>query len=1640
MSLAPNPDGTYVDQSFGDGITINSLPLIGYYGDCIDRPVKYTRFLGMAVSGFSSTMGWGEAESTCSIELYEDYCGDGWYDKSIISEDGTPIFKTTLPAIFKGIDRVKRDNETGAPLSKFDPNWWSNNVNEPPSTDHDVERAVFDIRAMIGAPYHFRIGQFEFSGILQRLNRITSEDGKEGWKAHLVSPKKFVDNIQLIISEYYGITPINNVYNLAAEIESRKLFYSQQNIVVPPTIMGSMYYNEIIWAFNKLQMDRSVCFKKSSVGPDGLGGPNYYVDLSELPGCSNSIIPPGQVPASYRITGPNVTLGEFVQRVCDEQEGFRLDYYWELRPSAVDQISLRTSYLMSLLPDSYTVDINGTLHQNNAVAKPPENIEAIQAELWRLANRLNDINNDGEYRSQYNSPIIKLKVTTKGRQSSNNVHYINQVIHGMQDSGVEVNNHSIGLEYALDPPNVLMHGAPKEILVNATGNTQSVWKMYFGDDKYNLPQIMDTEYVFIPEDVMNIVAETVSDGTWQYNQSEFFANNVVYLDGYELYAGLKFFVDSDLLQKLFNNENGPVTWATKVGQYELPEYLKVSESEIRAACDFDMFWSTVYAIKGDLYKYFMLPIAGPTLLNIMLHKGSDILDLAIDVGRDDEHSMRRKIANTKLWMAFADDAMTKPGMVIESEFAMNQAHEDFQQIWTWVQRKLETFYGKHFVTPFMFMSTTNMRDEQGKLVSMYEPIQQGFREHGGSEWMGLSKVDPTIFGFRGLETFTEDDGRIRSFLRFYDPLRLCDSTRANLNDVIRTKDYLYVAASDVKHIKVGNLVHVVLDQAILHYNLFTGPNAGNAMTDWDVLIIALNQTINYWTGKGIDAGTDRIKDILRTKRRTKTNVAAGYMMKNIAPKAVVPRDGCYGVKCNFIHYGPWTINNGCGVGIYESQSDLAPWNFGSQLTDSRDAHRRMQHAGMLSVIHHADLYMFSEVDESGELDIGGHPRIRLGDEIGMIIGERQDAYFTRHEQIRFGDIYTGIYGGDSFGDTYPVFSIDERPYNGDFGPNVTNMTFDGQDTQGRLITKYSMNKWTPKAGFLAKHQLDRLKLSTMITRNRTKAIMDQARLMIDYSMKVRDIRRERWEKDTGRRSYINTPHNILGGQMIDGTYTYSDPETGRDVNRYAIRTKEITGIDSIDGVQSMKDKEDYTQKAFVSLNGLFTPFGTTDVKDAIQLEIELARQANPNLTPAQIDEIIATHTPKVPFLLPHFEKPTNTTGVASSSEGPRFTSEEAIDNFNKTGILDKNNMVLSHPINGPMLNPYVNPASIDGNELMTSQAGEKSNSLFGHSTEVVSAGLTQRKHLDMPTKILEGEIPYDVHYRSMAHNAPMILAGWGFDTDGKPYPRDAANATWFCQDFAMRKDRWFAAPIDLRIDLKRRVWTIPTPRMVYCVMLEDMTIKDVSAQNANERNEFETGYDKGRIRGEQDRQVKIGNDSGMNNPPKALNARDLDTNWYNGQTVNTKNGYDEGYSDGLYAIAKTVISDKPNKIISGKAKVLNSSDGREYFINIETLSGQPLYQGEKVMAWRDESAETYYAIPTGLTMNTGIVMRDIEPTGDFDRDINELQGGGTVMLSNGTMVRVYAGMVQETSQNIPSGATIEFINLNGINRVVNRIC
>ena len=89
-------------------------------------------------------------------------------------------------------------------------------------------------------------------------------------------------------------------------------------------------------------------------------------------------------------------------------------------------------------------------------------------------------------------------------------------------------------------------------------------------------------------------------------------------------------------------------------------------------------------------------------------------------------------------------------------------------------------------------------------------------------------------------------------------------------------------------------------------------------------------------------------------------------------------------------------------------------------------------------------------------------------------------------------------------------------------------------------------------------------------------------------------------------------------------------------------------------------------------------------------------------------------------------------------------------------------------------------------------------------------------------KAAGGGFPEDI--RPIALRGPLVIQGWGYDLNGKPIPNkedDEADARGgefvseglkdeFLDRWTEKRDSWPVAPVDLRYDRTRKVWTVPS--------------------------------------------------------------------------------------------------------------------------------------------------------------------------------------------------------------------------------------
>lgn len=319
-------------------MTLNNCSPDNVYG-----PIEHTLFLGCSVTNFTCTAGFSEQTTEVTVQLVEDTC------------PARPGF----PKIYYDT-QLNRQEWTQA-----DPGFMGEEL------------------PIIGCPAYFRMGDFEFCGLIQSWEKENSSNVLGGIVVKLVTPVKVLQNTQLIIGEYAGpvkdsstlfgeaIANLINVYGFAESIDGFACplvsqtspgVYNLGDSGVDGAVFGTsaggfgganVNDNGMEW-FRMLNMinvlTSALPANSNNFSPHGrlvhkgvsiglYGSPwtngfglldfdsivnaryvsEYYLDLSELP------IPPQY----FRFSGVTVNLLEAVTRVCQEC-GY--EYYIEMVP------------------------------------------------------------------------------------------------------------------------------------------------------------------------------------------------------------------------------------------------------------------------------------------------------------------------------------------------------------------------------------------------------------------------------------------------------------------------------------------------------------------------------------------------------------------------------------------------------------------------------------------------------------------------------------------------------------------------------------------------------------------------------------------------------------------------------------------------------------------------------------------------------------------------------------------------------------------------------------------------------------------------------------------------------------------------------------------------------------------------------------------------------------------------------------------------------------------------------------------------------------------------------------------------------------------------------------------------------------
>ena len=359
-------------------------------------------------------------------------------------------------------------------------------------------------------------------------------------------------------------------------------------------------------------------------------------------------------------------------------------------------------------------------------------------------------------------------------------------------------------------------------------------------------------------------------------------------------------------------------------------------------------------------------------------------------------------------------------------------------------------------------------------------------------------------------------------------------------------------------------------------------------------------------------------------------------------------------------------------------------------------------------------------------------------------------------------LMSGLSLANTPGTYTPYSGITMGVMNGTYGPNLTSMSVN--IGEGGATTTYQFATFTPSFGRMSKLNSDRIK---KLSKQRTKFFKEQRRMQL-LNSKLRKAEKaiknaEAIAKQVEKANAAKPPNNIKVGVIDRAT---SGNQSGFDVSD-ARSTDTVT--------QALSTDTGYYKKvAYVSDDAFHRPVsksGAGELPRYIQI-------GDPPCTSG----FSKTPSPPVtgwkrPAVNRDYLDPFAGTGT------PKYHAGESDDNHHDVSIVSFGDMPRTGILNTMLLSEY--------GEVTKASSGRK-------------------------------DFPDDM--RVMATKGPILLQSWGYDLQGKPVPNSAddeesAGQGTFTNDglkdefldhWLRKPQTWPVAPIDLRLDKERGVWTIPT--------------------------------------------------------------------------------------------------------------------------------------------------------------------------------------------------------------------------------------
>ncbi len=491
--------------------------------------------------------------------------------------------------------------------------------------------------------------------------------------------------------------------------------------------------------------------------------------------------------------------------------------------------------------------------------------------------------------------------------------------------------------------------------------------------------------------------------------------------------------------------------------------------------------------------------------------------------------------------------------------------------------------------------------------------------------------------------------------------------------------------------------------------------------------------------------------------------ATGETVGAVGAAVAYPGQAGVPLVSNTRTYGPWfAVGANPGAVTAEVDDGLAPWEYGGTL---------FMNAAGLAKVKNAVTAM--QVGERGEVTIPGYPTLSLGSSL------QANSPMYRYEGRSLG---VGSHAYPSGPAIYHFVAWALGQQTAGASISSINVTVGA----GGVTTSYTISTFTPVFGRFAKDNAERLK---RIGLNRLKTERDlRAKTALNRLLAVaqnmgkaggggggasstRISRNATDDIGKGALSPKNEP-----GIWFAGTLSETDPKRKTVLVPTKTTTPYYTG---------------YPRTAFTSMDGILRPvsnYGDADL---------------PKVAPNSGDCTFRTIGPPGP--------------ISDSSAGGGYTGLPIVQKY-----LDY------------LADAVSNPTFLGDKRTSTSTSGHDIESVARKDLAWLSGN--QPGGTDSLFIHISGNNSFADDYRHFALRGPLLIHGWGYDLYGKPIPNaafesDSKENGWqdnysglkdeFKENWLSDARDWPVAPVDLRFDRARGVWTIPPALRMYRVFVDE---------------------------------------------------------------------------------------------------------------------------------------------------------------------------------------------------------------------------